>query len=187
MNINCKTIKFLVLFTMAAQYASTEATWYNPFTWATKAGDSLAIETAKVFQTTANESMQKFDKITDKVLAMAKPIAWASIGIAGIGVTYLITRDLARGMAYLCSDTQESLELKQKRMTIAAAENHQKIVNEARAALIAAIEKNDFTTLGAFGLPKSCQTQVLKLMLLSGGKEEIEKIAEMFKQFKSTK
>jgi hypothetical protein len=187
MNINYKTIKFLVLFTITAQHGHIEAAWYNPLTWFTKAGDSLAIETAKVIQTTATDSMQKFDKITDKVLASAKPVAWASVGIAGVGVSYLITRDIVRGTAYLCSDTPESLELKQKRMAIAAAEKHQKLVNDARAALIASIEKNDFATIGAFGLPKSCQTQVLKLILLSGGKEEIEKMAELFKQFKSPK
>jgi hypothetical protein len=122
-------------------------------------GDSIGIKTA-----------EKLNEAVDK----AKPIAWTGVGVAGAYVVYRI----CDGIAYQFGDEAavKKLENKQKRELIAA-----------KKTLLDSLKKNVAGAMGSFGLPKACDPAVQALVLLPGGKEELEKIIDLFKQYVSPK
>jgi hypothetical protein len=82
------------------------------------------------------------------------------------------------GIAYQFSDEVaiKRIENKQKKELIVA-----------RQTLFNLLKKNANGEIGCYGLPKACNRAVLDLVLLPGGKEELEKIIASFKQYGSIK
>jgi hypothetical protein len=164
-----------------------------------KPGDSIAIESVREFngalkktQKKLDDSLEKIeksfnesaDKVTSSVnnftdavnntTVIAKPIAWVATGIAGIFATYHIFS----GIFYQFSDEAVVKRLKNKQ--------ERKLI-VARQTLLNLLKNNVKGKIGRCGLPRVCDRALLDLVLLPGGKEELEKIIASFKQYVSTK